>query len=281
MEQITTLELQIISAKHLKDVNLIGKMDVYVVVSLSDGVATSDQKTKTTVDRDGGTNPTWDFPVKFTVKDSKLDRLTLVFKLKCDRTIGGDRVIGEVNVPVKDILDSTKQQFVSYQVRKPSGRPQGFLNFSYRVIGPSINGCNGLTGPSQQEEDHRVTTEKPRDALHISYKVSENQVSKLYPVIGRVSEAFNGESYKVSEGQVSKLVSAYPVIEPSNEVFVGPNGPPGPYYPPPPRYTYPPPPQPIVYGGYHQAPLEYGYPPPPGYGYISQGVYAYSNLGRY
>ncbi|KAM7259993.1 hypothetical protein ACFE04_015734 [Oxalis oulophora] len=230
MEQKTTLQLQIISAKHLKDVNYIGKMDVYVVVSLS-GDAASPQKIKTSVDRDGGTNPTWNFPMKFTVTDSlaQQDRLTLHFKLKCERLVGGDRDIGEVNVPVKEFLDSTMNgstQFVTYQVRKPSGRPQGSLNFSYRVghgqipkllvtanpaIGPKTQaGPSGPQGPYTHEQHHKATTGNS--------SVRSQGVSNL--------------SYSVKDGQVSKPVSIYPTIEPIIGSYVELNGTPTPYPPP-------------------------------------------------
>ncbi|KAK3184911.1 hypothetical protein Dsin_032197 [Dipteronia sinensis] len=62
------LDVNVISAKDLKDVNLITKMDVYAVVSISGD--SQKQKFKTPVKHDGGSNPTWNFPVKFNVDDS-------------------------------------------------------------------------------------------------------------------------------------------------------------------------------------------------------------------
>ncbi|RVW55612.1 Protein SRC2 [Vitis vinifera] len=120
-----TLEINVISAKDLKDVNLISKMDVYVVVSIN---GDSRSKQKTPVDRDGGTNPTWNFPMKFTVDESaaQQNRLTLSFKLRCERTLG-DKDIGEVNVPIKELLDPAGEskpiQFVSYQSATKAQEP--------------------------------------------------------------------------------------------------------------------------------------------------------------
>lgn len=57
-----TLELNMTSAKELRDANS-KKMAVYAIVSLS-----GKQKIRTFVDRNGGSKPTWNFPVKFTLE---------------------------------------------------------------------------------------------------------------------------------------------------------------------------------------------------------------------
>ncbi|TKY72619.1 cold-regulated protein [Spatholobus suberectus] len=132
-----TLELNIISAKDLKDVNLFSKMDVYAVVSLS-GDPLHPQGATTHVHKDGGTNPTWNYPVKFSVNESlaKENRLSLEIKLISDRTLAGDTVIGTVHVPLGELLDKpgsgSSFRQVSYQVRKPSGKSKGSFNFSYK-----------------------------------------------------------------------------------------------------------------------------------------------------
>ncbi|BBG93189.1 hypothetical protein Prudu_001123 [Prunus dulcis] len=56
MEQ-RILELELISAKDLKDVNFISKMDVYAVVSLQGDDSHGKQKTKTKVAKDCGPTP--------------------------------------------------------------------------------------------------------------------------------------------------------------------------------------------------------------------------------
>ncbi|KAF9616757.1 hypothetical protein IFM89_032310 [Coptis chinensis] len=128
------LEITVISAKDIKDVNLFSKMDVYALVTIS-----GDRRTqqKTPVDRDGGKNPSWNFNMKFTIDENlaKQNRLILVFQLRCERSLG-DRDIGEVHVPIKELLDNLgdgkSSQFVSYQVRKPDGKAKGELSFSYK-----------------------------------------------------------------------------------------------------------------------------------------------------
>ncbi|KAD6453810.1 hypothetical protein E3N88_08516 [Mikania micrantha] len=80
-----SLELTIISAKGLKKVNLVGKMDVYAVVYIN-GAVNQDQKQKTPVDKDGDSNPTWNYPMKFQINESDAlqNRSTLVVKIKTE-----------------------------------------------------------------------------------------------------------------------------------------------------------------------------------------------------
>ncbi|KHN26566.1 hypothetical protein glysoja_019805 [Glycine soja] len=132
-----TLELNIISAKDIKNVNLFSKMDVYAAVSLS-GDPLHPQGATTHVHKDAGSNPTWNYPVKFSVNESlaKENRLSLEIKLVSDRTLG-DTVIGTVHVPLRELMDNPGDdgsfRQVSYQVMKQSGKSKGSLNFSYKV----------------------------------------------------------------------------------------------------------------------------------------------------
>ncbi|XP_047963437.1 protein SRC2-like [Salvia hispanica] len=127
-----TLDITVQYAEDLNKVSLISKMDVYVVVSIS-----GNQKTKTPIHQGGGTNPTWTFPMKFAVEEAALtqNRLMLDFDIKCEKALG-NRLIGQVHVPVKELLDipakpCAAKNFVTYQVKKPDGRPKGKLTFSY------------------------------------------------------------------------------------------------------------------------------------------------------
>ncbi|GMY27715.1 protein SRC2-like [Fagus crenata] len=221
-----TLELNIASAKDLKDVNLISKMDVYVVVSLTGDSHNHKQKAKTNVSRDGGTNPSWNFPMKFNIEEyaAQQNRLTLQFKLRCDRSLG-DKDIGEVYVPIKELLnsrgDTKSMQFVAYQVRTPSGKSKGELNFSYKFS----EKVSGATAAPKAHVDEPVMA---------------------YPA---TAPSMVGPSAPYSGG-------SYPPPPPG----------PGYGYPPPPPQPYqqpyggyPPPPPPQGYG-YPPGP-GYGYPP--------------------
>nr|GLL47841.1 protein SRC2-like [Ipomoea trifida] len=232
--EFRTLEIKIMSAKDLKKVTVFSRMSVYVVVSISGGDEKSKQVAKTPVDRDGQANPAWNFPVKFTVDEAaaRQGRLMLVFKLRCERALG-DRDVGEVIVPVKELLESpaaATKQFVNYQVKKPSGKPKGQLTFCYQ-FGEKSNGSAPFAAVAANKADEPVTA---------------------YPAF---TPTFPGSSSVYSPG---------PTPPPRNGPAAYP--PPGGY--PPAGYGYPPPP-PAAYGsGYpHPPPPAYGYPPQPGYGY--------------
>lgn len=232
-----TLEINVISAKDLKDVNLISKMDVYVVVSIN---GDSRSKQKTPVDRDGGTNPTWNFPMKFTVDESaaQQNRLTLSFKLRCERTLG-DKDIGEVNVPIKELLDPAGEskpiQFVSYQVRKPSGKPKGELNLSYKFGEKSMSQSVTKAQEPVMAYPPAASVVPKADEPVTAYPAGVAASSSAYPPVGAYPPPPAGYGYP-------------------------------PQQPPPPGYGYPPPPAPAGYG-YPPPQAGYGYPPQQGYGY--------------
>lgn len=247
------VEINVISARDLKNVNLFSKIQVYVVVSLS-GDTKEKQEAKTSVDREGGTCPSWNFPMKFAIDESAAEsnRLTLVFKLCC----GGAKHLGEVHVPVKELLncvgDGKSMQFVSYQVTKPSGKPQGVLNFSYKFSEKVAYGA-------PMAESYY----KPATAHVIEPSAPPYDESYVPPP-------------PAPEGKYSR---ATPPPPPPPPPLYQPDGaypppPPGYAYPPPsPAYGYPPPPPGY---GFPPPPTAYGYPPPPtGYGYPPPG---YGNL---
>ncbi|TKY54140.1 xyloglucan glycosyltransferase 12 [Spatholobus suberectus] len=228
-----TLELNLASAKDLKDVNLFSKMDVYAVVSLS-----GNQKIKTPVDRNGGTNPTWNFPMKFAIDEllARQNRLTLEIKLRCERSLAADKDVGQVHVPLRELLDQTGDgksfQHVSYQVRKPSGKPKGALNFSYKFEEKLAAPPTAPTAPAVPKAEPVTAYPAP----------TAGSTSSLYP-------------------------SVYSPPPPKYAAGYG-NPPP----PPPPQTGYGYPPQ----AGYAYAPqASYGYAPQAGYGYPPQAGYGY------
>ncbi|CAK9163674.1 unnamed protein product [Ilex paraguariensis] len=228
------LDITVISAEGIKDVNTFSKMDVYAVVSIT---GDPKSKRKTHVDKDCGTSPKWNHRFNFTIDQASLSgsNPTLHFQLLSDRTFAGDKVIGDVSVPLRELLDKTSkdggERVVEYQVRTPSGKPKGTIKFSYKFGGK-------LTQPAEAKK-----------------YVDE-------PVMAYPAPAHVGAS------------SAYPPPSPGMG-YAAPQPPHGMGYPPsgyggypapPPRHAggYPAPP-PSHAGGYAPG---YGYQPPPmGYGY--------------
>ncbi|CAL9094330.1 unnamed protein product [Musa textilis] len=225
-----TLEITLISAKGLKDVNLFSKMAVYAVVCLSGDPRT---RQSTPPDREGGCNPSWKSTFRLTVPtDANLARVHfLQILLRTERALG-DRDVGDVRIPLTELIsrngdDPQPVQFVSYQVRMTtSGKPKGVLNFSYKL----------------GEHVAAPAAPAPSAAPPASYPPSVT----AYPASAAAPYPFPPSS------KVDEPVMAYPVGTSNGAAQP---------YPPPSVYLQPPPPT------YQQRPpYGYGYPPP-GYGY--------------
>ncbi|KAK1417869.1 hypothetical protein QVD17_27003 [Tagetes erecta] len=261
---IRSLDLTLISAKGLNKVNLVGKMDVYAVVYIS-GAGNQDQKHKTHVDKDGDSNPTWNFPMHFKIDESAAlsNRLTLVVKIKAE-SMFGDKDLGEVHVPIKELLEGSSSsssgkplQFVSYQVRKPSGKPKGELNFSYK-FGEKTAGTGKVeepvtaypAGKPYKPDEFAGKTDNKIDEPVTAYPATGS--SSLYPPVGAAPAA-----------------AAAAAVYPPPAVATGAYPPPGgAYYPPPAGYPNQQPQTAYAYGGgYPPQPGYSGYPPPPPPGY--------------
>lgn len=139
-----TVELNINSANNLPNVNLITKMNVYVVIAIHGDDTQEKQRVKTFVNRSGGCNPIWNHAIKFCVNErlAREGRLTFVMRL-ISRRVLGNKEIGRVNVPLIELLNSIspstngddngqQMKLMMYQVRTLSGRPAGTLNFLYQ-----------------------------------------------------------------------------------------------------------------------------------------------------
>lgn len=256
--EFRTLDITVMSAKDLNKVNLISKMDVYVIVHIAGSSDKDTQKKKTPVAQDGDTCPSWKFPMRFTVDEAaaRQNRLTLVFTLRCERALG-DKDIGEVHVPIKELLDSPagsdgKQLFVSYQVRKPSGKPKGQLTFSYKF-------ADQVTGPATAKSDEPVTAYPAPPMVGPSsvypphtYPPPSAPGNAPYPPPKDVPYP---PTVPVGYPQAAPAPGGYPPAPP-------PQGGYGYAYPPAQPYGgYPPVPPPGGYAGYPPQPQGYGYPP--------------------
>ncbi|KAF5770124.1 putative C2 domain-containing protein [Helianthus annuus] len=140
-----TLDFTLVSAKGLTKASTIsGTADQKV------------QKFKTHIDKDGGSDPMWNFPMKFTMNEAAglENRLTLVVKIKGARMFL-DKNLGEVRVPIKELLEGSKtegktMQNVSYQVRGRYGEPDGVVSFSYKLGSGSVYRPHAVRGAGGQ-----------------------------------------------------------------------------------------------------------------------------------
>ncbi|KAL6884506.1 hypothetical protein ACP4OV_010442 [Aristida adscensionis] len=130
------LELTLVSAVDLKKVTRLSRMRVYAVASISGG----DPRIPThctNADRTGGCSPTWNVVFHYPIPAAADTRgLALHVLLRAERAVFGDRDVGEVFVPLDELLAGTdvgETRSVSYQVRRPhTGRAQGVIYFCYK-----------------------------------------------------------------------------------------------------------------------------------------------------
>ncbi|KAL8251667.1 hypothetical protein R6Q59_035360 [Mikania micrantha] len=130
---VCPLDINVISASGLKNVNLFMKMSVYVVVSLISGNSIIKHKTHVS---NGNRNPRWSHMIQFLVQESTILNSTLLFALHSKRVLG-NRIIGEVSIPVRELLENvlgseTNEHIVEYQVRSIRGKARGSLTFSHK-----------------------------------------------------------------------------------------------------------------------------------------------------
>ncbi|XP_057792185.1 protein SRC2 homolog [Salvia miltiorrhiza] len=128
------LNITVLSAQGLKDVNHFSKMDVYADVSIA-GYPQSRQRTP--IDKNSGTSPKWNHRMEFIVDEPYLTKpgLSLLFQIRTQSTFGPDKDIGSVTVPVHDLFtpaSASADRTLDYQVVTPSGKPKGTLKFSYK-----------------------------------------------------------------------------------------------------------------------------------------------------
>jgi len=226
------MEVTLISARDLKNASILSKTKTYAVVWIS-----NDHKSRqrTPVDKNNGTDPAWNHVMNFTLDEAALQRGRLVLEIAiyADATFG-DKEIGRISIPLNEFLKpaTITAQFVSYQVRKPSGKVKGLLNLSVKLA-----------------EKAEVKQQQQRQAVAGSYGAA-----KVEPV-----DAYPAGSYGAAKAEPVTAYPAYPSAGFSS------HPPPNNQYPPPP---YPPqagyPPAPPYYQGYTPPPYQ-GYPPNQGY----------------
>ncbi|KAF7006872.1 hypothetical protein CFC21_021872 [Triticum aestivum] len=172
------LEVTLQSARNLKNVNLMSRLEVYAVATISGDPMT---RQCTPPDPYGGRHPTWNTTLRFTVPPTAAAGASgcLHVLLRTERSLG-DRDVGEVVVPLTDILGlggsfrdprdlgPRPPQFAVYHVRRVH-RPAdtyGVLYLSYRLGGvvlpqpphphPHAPHPHHVHAAAAHEEEHHV-----------------------------------------------------------------------------------------------------------------------------
>ncbi|KAJ7522481.1 hypothetical protein O6H91_18G013300 [Diphasiastrum complanatum] len=140
MTEFRRLELRIISARDLKDVNFIGKMKTYVVAYVNPF-----RKVSTHLDKDGGKNPVWDEKLVIPVEEQLLTQQAVLSLEIYSHGSLSPKMVGSTQIPLAqaasaaDKSDSSGFQRLDLQIRRPSGRIQGSITISSFQLGEKIS----------------------------------------------------------------------------------------------------------------------------------------------
>ncbi|CAM0907367.1 unnamed protein product [Alopecurus aequalis] len=172
------LEVTLQSAKDLKNVNFMSRMEVYAVATISGDPIT---RQCTPPDPYGGRYPTWNTTLRFAVPPTAAGGgsgcLHVVLRTERSR---GDRDIGEVIVPLATILGGVgydlgpcQQQFAAYKVRKVHrNETRGVLYLAYRL--------GAVVAPHPRMAPHRWTTRAADDEPFVAYPAARPYGSQSY-----------------------------------------------------------------------------------------------------
>ncbi|CAA7057586.1 unnamed protein product [Microthlaspi erraticum] len=266
-----TLELNINSASNLANVNLMSKMDVYAHVTIHGDYTQKKQKVKTAVDRSGGSNPTWNHAVKFSVNETLArDGRSLVIMRLISRRLLGNKDIGAVKIPLLELLNAItpsingdangkEMAFVTYQVKSTSGKRKGSLNFSYRFTTPPVNSDLPVT-VNRAVSFQGIANPRPSQIEH-SRSAPPELTTKYRPL--------SKPSYQKDSGNKKHQIAVRSMFDPPLPVSYGAGS--SPYEKSGYAYRHAPQSQSYIsppatsHQGY--APYSYLPPSPPGYGY--------------
>ncbi|KAJ3668885.1 hypothetical protein LUZ60_010835 [Juncus effusus] len=134
------LEITVVSAKHLKNVNWrSGDLKPYAVAYLH-----PDRRSATKPDDSGSTRPVWNerlslpLPVPFSPHDPRLLLTLDVFHSKPSET--PKPLVGSARIPLKDLIDSDNflssadsNRIKTIELNRPSGRPHGKIRIKISI----------------------------------------------------------------------------------------------------------------------------------------------------
>ncbi|GMH24431.1 hypothetical protein Nepgr_026274 [Nepenthes gracilis] len=259
-------EIEVTSCKNLKAFNFFQKLSVFAVVSI--GTDDSDlklneqqrQEQRTPADKEGDGNPEWEQSMTFDLTSLPAslvpDDFFLFFELR-HHQIFGDKLVGEVRVPLKDVIGDNCSpreivRYVSYEVRSPDGKPNGVLNFSYKVIGASQRGYQKPVASRIETDGYLVSAAADHHPLEQSAMCESDRDPPLvespilYPAIA-VQESTSMLFAPLPEEDQVHNPSPLPSVQPTaaQEAYYSGNYHPPPLWPPSffsPPFPQPPPP---------------------------------------
>ncbi|KAJ3699911.1 hypothetical protein LUZ61_003616 [Rhynchospora tenuis] len=233
-----TLDLTLVSARDLKNVNLISKLQAFAILSLKDGNHGM-QFEQTPVDRRGNKNPTWNYTARFFIPADgnavDVGNLSIHILVRANRMLG-DWNIGEIYIPLKSLMpyggsNGTKAAyFASYQIRKAGSRkPRGIINISYKLREPME------TPPMSQTHEpvklHEQLAIPPMSQLQEPVKQWEQLAT---PPMSQLQEPVKQQE-RLATPPMSQLQEPVRTYPPPRPIYAHPYAAPR----PPPVYGYP------------------------------------------
>ncbi|KAM6593569.1 hypothetical protein CsatA_001272 [Cannabis sativa] len=173
----SSIELKLLYGEDIRAFNFFQKISIFVLGSIASDDSTkkvhNQQPQRTPTDREGDSNPEWNHEMNFLVdeeeaSESNFDHLFIHLDLRHEGVLFGigDRTIGEVRIPLKDLMDQTScngvVRFVRYQVKSSDGTPNGVLNLSFR-----FNSMTEKKSPSPGKIQYPTVEEIPNFDLQV------------------------------------------------------------------------------------------------------------------
>ncbi|KAJ0987870.1 hypothetical protein J5N97_006226 [Dioscorea zingiberensis] len=187
------LEITVVSAKHLKNVNWRhGDLKPYAVVYLD-----PDRRAATKSDDSGSTRPVWNEVLSLPLPPIPLDEPSLILTLDLFHSKPSETpkpLVGTARCPLKDLipeptpgLDGSPSPIKTLELRRPSGRPQGKIRIklavkdrpapppepSYHFSAPSgyYYSTTAAPPPSQPPRDYGRYSPQPPPASPYSHPI--------------------------------------------------------------------------------------------------------------
>ncbi|KAF3448649.1 hypothetical protein FNV43_RR09362 [Rhamnella rubrinervis] len=134
------LEIHLVSAQELKLPRMAKKrMKTYAIAWVD-----PDEKLKSSIDKSGRNNPTWNDKFTFTVERDVLERLTSCLEIEIYRVrrFLKDKLIGRTRVLLCNLVNCSNRYqegqmrgtFRAFQVRLPNSEPYGILNLRFNIL---------------------------------------------------------------------------------------------------------------------------------------------------
>ncbi|KAK2665953.1 hypothetical protein Ddye_004527 [Dipteronia dyeriana] len=260
-----SLELKVMFCKDLKAFNFFQKLSVYAQVSIvsenPEKKLKQNQQQRTPADKEGDGNPEWKHEMRFDLKEISFhdcDHIFIHFALTHEGAMFGDKTIGEVNVPFKDLIleeSNGTVRFVDYEVSNSEGKSNGVLSFSYKVNGDgTFIGTNSpridITGYPIAHHHHHYN-DQGSGMQYPPSDVHSSQPEFHYPVVNSTPPpGVVYPSQELHNTLQQETVSTPQAVQYSSPRWQNPYQ--ESYYPQPDAAYYPPPPPPV-----------FSYPPPP------------------